>query len=306
MTDPRYIPLAISLEFPGQNVDGSRLYHSLICDPNGAGWVAVGDPVTGDPIATTGIPSVVTSGSRALVTASGVYAKALQADDNELQVVDSINLDSSDPDFSLGEFVGLGCASVPLLTDGDAFLPARAIPPDGNIISRDSNATCQVTASIGYAYDQFAQSWLTLVSATAETMAPSGGASGHGALIVSEPGEWTITHAPVAATVATATRAAGLAGTRHVLTSFCADLNAVAAQPAPLTFVVRDGASGVGAILYQRRLNALAGATASIEMVGLHIVGSDATAMTVEVTAAPAATNFATVSASGFSLLTSL
>lgn len=120
-------------------------------------------------------------------------------------------------------------------------------------------------------------------------------------LAVSLPGEWTLTHAPAADTVATASKAAGAAGVRHVLTSVCADLTAVAAITAPLTLVVRDGATGVGAILWQRRLTSPAGETKSVEVSGLNIVGSPATAMTVEFTAAPGATNFETISATGHS-----
>lgn len=113
-------------------------------------------------------------------------------------------------------------------------------------------------------------------------------------------GNWPITSAPAANTQATATKAAGGGGFRHVLTTICADVNAVAAVAAPLVLVVRDGATGVGTILWQRRLTAVIGTTASVQLSGLAIVGSDNTAMTVEFTAAPGATNFETVSATGY------
>lgn len=118
--------------------------------------------------------------------------------------------------------------------------------------------------------------------------------------LVTSPGEWTLTNAPSVSTQATATRAAGGATVRHVLKSIQASLQAVVAQAAPVVAVVRDGATGVGTILWQDRLIAPAGFNAVISIDGLNIVGSLNTAMTVEFTAAPVATNFETISASGY------
>lgn len=122
-----------------------------------------------------------------------------------------------------------------------------------------------------------------------------------GVAIVTGPGNWTLTSAPAAGAQATATRAAGAAGVRHVLTSIAADITASAAQ-GPLIVAVRDGATGVGTILWQRRLSAQTTpfADARIELSGLNIVGSAATAMTVEFTAAGVATTTETVSATGY------
>lgn len=124
-------------------------------------------------------------------------------------------------------------------------------------------------------------------------------ASSSNSLMVQPPGEWSLTHAPAADTVATVTRGAPGAGAYNVIKSITADLTAVAAITAPLTLVVRDGASGVGAIIWSRRLTAPAGETKSVEMDGLNIVGSEDTALTVEFTAAPGATNFETISVTG-------
>lgn len=117
--------------------------------------------------------------------------------------------------------------------------------------------------------------------------------------LVTGPGEWTLTNAPVAATIATATRAAS-AGVRHILKSIQASVQAVAAQAAPLLVVVRDGATGVGTILWQDRLMAPIGFNDDISVSGINIVGTAGNAMTVEFTTAPAATNFATISATGY------
>lgn len=124
--------------------------------------------------------------------------------------------------------------------------------------------------------------------------------SGEGAALTTGPGEWQINQAPAAATQATATRAAGGAGVRNVLRSITVSVGCVALQ-APLGVVVRDGASGAGTIIWRALLGGVAGEVDTITLTGLNIVGSDNTAMTVETLAAPAATNFATVHASGYS-----
>jgi hypothetical protein len=125
--------------------------------------------------------------------------------------------------------------------------------------------------------------------------------SAKGAAIVTGPGNWTITSAPAVGNKATATQAAGAAGVRHVLTSINASINATAAQ-VPLVIVVRDGATGVGTILWQDRLSAPATpfADSRVSLSGLNIVGSAATAMTVEFTAAGVGTTFETLSATGY------
>src|SRR5579864_6300261 len=77
-----------------------------------------------------------------------------------------------------------------------------------------------------------------------------------------------------------------------------------AAVAAPLTLVLRDGASGVGPILWQKRLGPLLAGTFTegniIIPVGQGIPGSGNTAMTLEFTAAPAATGFQTVDIQGY------
>lgn len=123
-----------------------------------------------------------------------------------------------------------------------------------------------------------------------------------GLTAVAGPGNWTLTHAPAVNTQATATKAAGAAGVRHVLTSLRAVVNAVAAQTTPLLVTVRDGASGTGTILWQSKVTALAGTDGVVELSGVNIVGSAATAMTVEFGAAGTTNNFEVVSATGYSV----
>lgn len=113
-----------------------------------------------------------------------------------------------------------------------------------------------------------------------------------------DPGEWTLTSSPAVSVVATATRAA-TAGIRHILKSINASIGATVAQ-VPVSIVVRDGLTGAGAILYQDRLMAPVGFSDRISLSDLNIAGTTGNAMTVEFTAAPTATNFETLSASGY------
>lgn len=122
--------------------------------------------------------------------------------------------------------------------------------------------------------------------------------SGLGGLIAAPPGEWAIEHRPAAATAATITRAAGAAGVRHVCKSITASIVATAAQ-GQIDVLLRDGATGAGTVLWSARLAAAAGTGQTVVLNGLNIVGSAATAMTLEFAAAPAATNFAGVALSG-------
>lgn len=123
--------------------------------------------------------------------------------------------------------------------------------------------------------------------------------SGIGAQVVSNPGEWAIQHTPAAATQATITRAAGGAGVRHICRSITCSILATAAQ-GQIILNLRDGASGAGTILWSAQFALAAGTSDRITLSGLNIVGSANTAMTLETAAAPAATNFASVSLTGY------
>jgi hypothetical protein len=123
-----------------------------------------------------------------------------------------------------------------------------------------------------------------------------------GVLQVAETAQWVATHEPAVNTQATASRAAGGATEQHVCKSIFATMNAVAAIAAPISLYLRDGASGVGAILWSARVILPIGQSAIISINGLSIVGSAATAMTLEWGAAPGAGNFQNVSLTGYSV----
>jgi hypothetical protein len=120
-----------------------------------------------------------------------------------------------------------------------------------------------------------------------------------GVNLVDSPGQWAIFNQPGAATQATTNRPA-VASTKHVAKSITVCISAVAAQP-DIIFNLRDGASGAGTVVWTVRLAAVAG-TSQCQTANFTIIGSNNTAMAVESAVAPAATNFASVSLSGYDI----
>lgn len=124
----------------------------------------------------------------------------------------------------------------------------------------------------------------------------------YGRLTVKQRDTWWINHAPAAATQATITQAAGAAGVKNVCTGISISLSfAVAPAAGVVQFNLRDGATGAGAILQTWKLSTLAGTldTQHIEISGMWVEGTAATAMTLESAAAPGAGVVATVSMTG-------
>lgn len=125
----------------------------------------------------------------------------------------------------------------------------------------------------------------------AEATAASLGAATapEGTAVVTRPGDWAINDAPAAAIAASATKAAGAAGERHVATALsfiiCAE-SATAPTATNLNVTLRDGASGVGTILMIWRIHVAADMLseniAQVTLGGLNVVGSVNTAMTLE------------------------
>ncbi len=138
----------------------------------------------------------------------------------------------------------------------------------------------------------------TLAAASAPAMAALDSSA---ALLVSHPGQWSLSDVPAAATAAVVS-SPGLPGVRQVCTSVTFTLlNDATPQTAPVTVVLRDGASGVGAILWAASLKGDANANGVIAISNLAIVGSFGADMTLETLTAPDANHFATVAMTGFS-----
>lgn len=111
---------------------------------------------------------------------------------------------------------------------------------------------------------------------------------GIGALLTSIPGLWQAVSNPAAGTQASATRAAGGAGVRHIAAALVITFGAIAAPVATaLTWALRDGVSGAGAILAQGQVAVPAAAfqTVALPITDIAIPGSAATAMTLEFSA---------------------
>jgi hypothetical protein len=113
-----------------------------------------------------------------------------------------------------------------------------------------------------------------------------------GAGLVALPGEWPLDNSPAVGAQATASKAAGAAGVRHVCKSVGFVISAGAALAAPTTVVInlRDGATGAGAVLRSWTIDLPAAIIPpfGLEIAGLNIVGSAATVMTIESDAAHA------------------
>lgn len=123
-------------------------------------------------------------------------------------------------------------------------------------------------------------------------------------LLVVPCGNWYVTHAPAAATQATASKAAGAAGVRHVCTGFTVTIAGGAAAPtaALVTVNLRDGATGAGTIISTLTLavEAVAGKAVVHHVGPLNVFGTAATAMTVETSAATGANVSASVTLYGY------
>lgn len=116
--------------------------------------------------------------------------------------------------------------------------------------------------------------------------------------------QWSVQHTPAAATQATITKAA-VAGSRHVCDSITVTIAAGATAQTPIQVVLRDGATGVGAILWSAKLSAPVNSMADIELNGLSIPGTSGAAMTLEFTAGGVAASEQAVSMVGYDIVSS-
>lgn len=176
------------------------------------------------------------------------------------------------------------------------------------LISLASNGDAEAVQTLGFLG---IMSHGQLFNGTAWDRARSGSAaalaafSGIGAQISTSPGNWSINHVPAAATQATIARAAGAAGVRHVCTGIDGVLiiPPTVNQPA-IQLNLRDGTTGAGTILFSRQCGIgaalAAGGMQEVSLSGLNIVGSAATAMTLEFSAAGAATTLQSVALTGY------
>lgn len=114
------------------------------------------------------------------------------------------------------------------------------------------------------------------------------------------PTDWSIFSTPVVATAASASKALVL-NQSHICTSISATLSTAAtAQAAAAILVLRDGATGVGAILWSKQVILPANSVWEVNLTDLVIKGTAGNAMTLELTANPVAGAFASVAMTGY------
>jgi hypothetical protein len=185
---------------------------------------------------------------------------------------------------------GLGTANQITLTFCEAYL----MPSPGVIIPSLAGATGATEVVIS---DDAGNELLL------NTAAQLGGLSATGSVPVAPPGEWSLTAAPAANVVASVTKA-GVAGLRHFCRGITGDFVAGAVAPgaAFVLLVLRDGAAGVGAILWSRYLavQAVAGDKDDTTSPPLNIAGTPGNAMTLEFTAAGGANTLEALSLNGY------
>lgn len=107
-------------------------------------------------------------------------------------------------------------------------------------------------------------------------------------MVTAPADRWTVNHAPAIGAQATASKAAGAAGVKHVATALSFVLSAKTAIAAStVTVNLRDGATGAGTVLWSWTFDLPAATVAPIhvDLADLQIVGSPATAMTLEFSA---------------------
>ena len=120
-------------------------------------------------------------------------------------------------------------------------------------------------------------------------------------VIPPQGGRWSVSHVPAAATQATASQAAGAAGVKNVCEAIVAtECVAVGAAQTIIYLNVRDGATGAGTVLLGIALLLPVSSYWQVALSGLCLVGTAATAMTIEFSAAGVAGSYQAVFMSGY------
>jgi hypothetical protein len=214
--------------------------------------------------------------------------------------------------------------------DGDVGVPALAVRDDTlNIRSgaendyeplhTDANGALWVHPTDSVAHDDADAGNPIKIGLKAVTAAPTAVAANDRANLIGDvwgrayvrhgaqapvASTWTQTHVPATNTQATKSQASAGSGKRNVCTGFTVTLAAGASAitaAAPLTVMVVDGSSGGTTYLWRSYINipAVAGAQVSIVRTGLWLVGSQATAMTIEFSAAGGTNSYESVTMDG-------
>jgi len=112
--------------------------------------------------------------------------------------------------------------------------------------------------------------------------------------------QFAVTHTPAAATQATISKAAGAAGVSNVATFLSYSIYTGATAQTIIVVALRDGATGAGTILWSKSLALPANSIVSESIMLPHLVGTAATAMTVEFSGAGVANSVQSVNLAGY------
>ena len=218
---------------------------------------------------------------------------------------------ASTADLNVAQWNGTAPTTAAVLADAAASNPTS--PRVGAVLEAVQTADGTKTDRLIQDSKRLAVSLYAKATAAADTVlraasaAVLAGTTQADALLVNKPGDWPVKHVPAENTQATASKAAGAAGVRHVCTSISAALasNASLAALAQVSVRLRDGLTGAGTILWEQQLSIpnVPGSMASINLSDLHIVGSAATAMTLEFSGAGGAGTLESVSLTGHSVV---
>jgi len=111
---------------------------------------------------------------------------------------------------------------------------------------------------------------------------------------------WSVTNSANAGTPS-ASKASGGGSVRHVATSISVCVGAAGTAQPVVQVNLRDGATGAGTIIRSWQLAAPVNTNACVDLSGLNMTGSAATAMTIEFAAATAAATQASANLTGYS-----
>lgn len=159
------------------------------------------------------------------------------------------------------------------------------MPGTNPVTIQDANTNNQAAVSVAGVVKMGLASFASGNSFLEATAVNVAALSGAGAQLVSPPGDFSVVSFPATATLASAVRAAGAAGVRHV----CTGVSFGFSQPTtPVGFQgniqILDGA----AVIWQQAFASLATgfAVTSVNVTGLNLVGTAATSMTARFDAA--------------------
>jgi hypothetical protein len=117
------------------------------------------------------------------------------------------------------------------------------------------------------------------------------------AVIGTRPGEWAVTDSDGGGGTPSATKAAGGAGVRHVITGVTGSMCGTAAT-GNIMCTVKDGST----VVWSRKLRLIANGQAGFEATGLNIIGTANTLVVVAFDDAPGSAVVSSVNATGYSV----